>query len=164
MVGADLSWRVNATQRLSGFVLSSTSRPHGRSRRPRDGRAGRLRIQHAPSRAIGYGNTTIPTSGWTPRSSIGSASQRLGIRRIRFYPPKTKYAWLLRVAPFSFSQAGHDGCRRQRAASVDGRAHAVEPAGKLPVRSVRRVRGMGRHSGSIAHDGGRSAASSSIAG
>ena len=109
VIGADLSWRVNATQRVSGFVLaSSTQAP--RADEAATGIGAQAGYEYSTRRLtlIGYGehydrdfsmetafiNRVGITSGW-------------GYAEYSFYPTKTK-AWLLRLSPFSFTQGGRD--------------------------------------------------------
>jgi len=109
VAGADLSWRVSDTQRISGFLLGSSSRaPHlGDSKTGIGAQAG---YEYSTRKLVllGYGehydrdfqmdtafiNRVGITSGW-------------GYAEYSFYPPKTK-RWLLRVSPFSFTQGGDD--------------------------------------------------------
>jgi hypothetical protein len=109
VVGADLSWRVNATQRVSGFVLGSSTRAP-RADESSGGIGAQAGYEYSTRRLtlIGYGehydrdfsmetafiNRVGITSGW-------------GYGEYSFYPQKTK-AWLLRVSPFSFTQGGRD--------------------------------------------------------
>ena len=83
VAGADLSWRVNSTQRLSGFALGSTTRDpacDGVARRHR--RAGRATNTTRAARVIGYARALrLRISRWTPRSSTASASRAGGATR-----------------------------------------------------------------------------------
>jgi Domain of unknown function (DUF5916)/Carbohydrate family 9 binding domain-like len=110
VVGADLSWRVNSTQRVTGFMLGSSSRdPHASD--PKSGIGAQAGYEYSTKRLvlIGYGehydrdfkmetafiNRVGITSGW-------------GYGEYSFYPDKKKYPWLLRISPFSFTQGGRD--------------------------------------------------------
>jgi Domain of unknown function (DUF5916)/Carbohydrate family 9 binding domain-like len=110
VVGADLSWRVNSTQRVSAFLLGSASRApraaHGTS-----GIGAQAGYEYSTRKLvlIGYGehydkdfemetafiNRVGITSGW-------------GYAEYSFYPDTKKYPWLLRIQPFSFTQGGRD--------------------------------------------------------
>jgi hypothetical protein len=110
VVGADLSWRVNSTQRVTGFLLGSSSRaPHAAA--ASSGIGAQAGYEYSTRRLvlIGYGehydrnfqmetafiNRVGITTGW-------------GYAEYSFYPDKTKYPWLRRVSPFSFTQGGRD--------------------------------------------------------
>jgi hypothetical protein len=108
VTGADLSWRVHPTQRVSGFLLASHSRAPGSdlSSTAFGGQAG---YEYSTRRLVlvGYGehydrdfqmqtafiNRVGITSGW-------------GFAEYNFYPGTP--AWLRRVSLFSFTQGGHD--------------------------------------------------------
>ncbi len=109
VVGADLSWRANSTQRLSGFAMASSSRdPHASD--SRNGVGAQFGYDYSTRKLVlvGYGehydrnfqmdtafiNRVGITSGW-------------GYAEYSFYPQKTK-SWLLRISPFSFTQGGRD--------------------------------------------------------
>ena len=83
VVGADLSWRVNSTQRVSGFVLAlDVARSPDRRVDERCRGAGRVRIQHpSPQSHRLRGTLRCWSSGWTPRSSTASASRAGGDTR-----------------------------------------------------------------------------------
>jgi hypothetical protein len=110
VVGADLSWRVNSTQRVTGFLLGSSSRaPHAAS--SRSGVGAQAGYEYSTRRLVllGYGehydrdfemqtafiNRVGITSGW-------------GYAEYSFYPDKAKYPWVRRISPFSFTQGGRD--------------------------------------------------------
>lgn len=108
VAGGDLSWRVNPTQRVSGFVLGSVSREPGAeaSTTALGAQAG---YEYVTRRLllIGYGehydrdfqmqtafiNRVGITSGW-------------GFAEYSFYPGTP--VWIRRVSLFSFTQGGHD--------------------------------------------------------
>jgi Domain of unknown function (DUF5916)/Carbohydrate family 9 binding domain-like len=109
VAGADLSWRVNSTQRVSGFVLASASRaPHSTESTSAIGAQAGYEYSTRRLLLLGYGehydrdfemqtafiNRVGITSGW-------------GFAEYSFYPSRTK-AWLLRLSPFSFTQGGRD--------------------------------------------------------
>jgi hypothetical protein len=110
VIGADLSWRVNSTQRVSGFLLGSASRAP-RAAHSSSGVGAQAGYEYSTRRLVlvGYGehydqdfqmdtafiNRVGITSGW-------------GFAEYSFYPPKAKYPWLRRVSPFSFTQGGRD--------------------------------------------------------
>jgi hypothetical protein len=110
VVGADLSWRVNSTQRLSGFLLASDTRA-GRAEQSRSGVGAQAGYEYSTRRLVlvGFGehydrdfemqtafiNRVGITSGW-------------GFAEYNFYPPQAKVPWLRRISPFSFTQGGTD--------------------------------------------------------
>jgi hypothetical protein len=110
VVGADLSWRVNSTQRVTGFVLGSSSQaPHSSETATGIGAQAGYEFSTRRLVLIGYGehydrdfqmetafiNRVGITSGW-------------GYAEYSFYPDKNKYPWLRRISPFSFTQGGRD--------------------------------------------------------
>ena len=110
VAGADISWRATSTQRLSGFVLASSSRPP-RGAGTKTGVGAQAGYEYSTRRwvLIGYGehydrdfemqtafiNRVGITSGW-------------GYAEYSFYPGKGRYAWIRRISPFSFTQGGRD--------------------------------------------------------
>jgi Domain of unknown function (DUF5916)/Carbohydrate family 9 binding domain-like len=110
VIGADLSWRVNSTQRLSGFLLASASRAP-RATSSTSGIGAQAGYEYSTRRLVlvGFGEHYDPdfemqtafinrigiTSGW-------------GFAEVNFYPDKNRYPWLRRISPFSFTQGGHD--------------------------------------------------------
>jgi hypothetical protein len=110
VVGADLSWRVNATQRLSGFLLASNTRAPGAAD-SRSGIGAQAGYEYSTRRLVLVGsgehydrdfemqtafiNRVGITSGW-------------GFAQYSFYPPQAKLPWLRRISPFSFTQGGTD--------------------------------------------------------
>ena len=109
VIGADLSWRVNSTQRVSGFVLGSTSQE------PRsDDSKGGIGAQAGYE----YNTRRINVQGYAEHYDAAFRMDTAFINRVgitggwvygdySFYPPKTK-GWLLRLTPFSFTQGGRD--------------------------------------------------------
>jgi hypothetical protein len=110
VVGADLSWRVTSTQRVSGFVLGSASRaPHETERISGVGAQAGYEYSTRRLVLVGFGehydrgfqmetafiNRVGITSGW-------------GFAEYNFFPDKARFPWLLRVSPFSFTQGGRD--------------------------------------------------------
>jgi hypothetical protein len=110
VAGADLSWRVNSTQRLTGFVLGSATRaPHALE--SKSGIGAQAGYEYSTRRLVlvSYGehydrdfemetafiNRVGITSGW-------------GYAEYNFYPDKNRYPWLRRISPFSFTQGGRD--------------------------------------------------------
>jgi hypothetical protein len=109
VVGADLSWRVNSTQRVSGFVLGSASRDlRGDARTTGIGAQAGYEYNTRRLNLVGYAEHYDPDfrmdTAFINRVGITAA---WGYAEYNFYPPKTKQ-WLLKVAPFSFTQGGHD--------------------------------------------------------
>jgi hypothetical protein len=110
VVGTDLSWRVSSTQRVSGFVLASSTRdPHAADSKSGIGAQAGYSYETRRLILVGYGehydrdfamqtafiNRVGITSGW-------------GYAQYSFYPNKDKYPWLMRIQPFSFTQGGPD--------------------------------------------------------
>jgi hypothetical protein len=110
VAGADLSWRVSSTQRISGFLLASNTRaPHTDVSNTGIGAQGGYEYNTRRLVVLGYGehydrdfemqtafiNRVGITSGW-------------GFAELNFYPKKDKYPWLRRVSLFSFTQGGRD--------------------------------------------------------
>jgi hypothetical protein len=110
VIGADLSLRVNDTQRVSGFLLASSSRaPH--ADRSTSGIGAQAGYEYSTRRLVLVGfaehydqdfemqtafiNRVGITGGW-------------GFAEYSFYPDKTRYPWLRRISPFSFTQGGRD--------------------------------------------------------
>ena len=110
VIGADLSWRVNATQRVSGFLLASASRAP-RAAQSRTGVGTQVGYEYSTRRLVMAGfaehydrefhmdtafiNRVGITGGW-------------GFAEVNFYPEQSKYPWLRRISPFSFTQGGRD--------------------------------------------------------
>ena len=114
VVGADLSWKVSPNQRVTGFALESVSR-----------------AQTQTQSAAGFGTQlrySYNTKEWTVSSHfehydrdfrmdtaflnrVGDTNGWFYLER-DFYPDKTKYPWLRRVQPFSFTQATRDRLQR----------------------------------------------------
>ncbi len=114
VVGGDLSWKMTPTQRVTMFALESVSKG------PADAAS-----------AAGVGTQvrySYNTKEWTVSSHfehydrdfrmdtafinrVGDTQGWLLVQR-DFYPDKTKYPWLRRVQPFSFTQATHDVIQR----------------------------------------------------
>ena len=153
-----------ARQRVRArFVVARSAR-----RRVDDGhrRAGRLRVQHAPSQSHRLRRALrSATSRWTRRSSTASASRAGGATPSTTSIRRRPSAGCCKVAPFSFTQGGHDReRRRQRAAAGDGRAACSSP-GRASSGSIGSTASSpGPASASTAAAGGCSAACSSIAG
>jgi hypothetical protein len=110
VVGTDLRWRVNDTQRLDAFVMASNSLA------TRDG--------DATSGLGAQVNYNYSTRKWGAAGSfehydedfrmdtafinrVGVTSAWTFVER-NFYPDNTKHPWLRRVSIFSFSQGGRD--------------------------------------------------------
>jgi hypothetical protein len=109
VVGADIAWRANSTQRLSGFALATATRdPHSAS--SKSGIGAQFGYEYSTRKLVMVGfaehydrdfqmdtafiNRVGITGGW-------------GYAEYSFYPAKTK-PWLLRISPFSFTQGGRD--------------------------------------------------------
>jgi Domain of unknown function (DUF5916)/Carbohydrate family 9 binding domain-like len=110
VAGADLSWRVTSTQRMSGFLLASGSRKPGAAEST-SGIGAQAGYEYSTQRLqlVGFAEHYDPgfemetafinrvgiTSGW-------------GFAQYNFYPDKERYPWLRRISPFSFTQGGRD--------------------------------------------------------
>jgi hypothetical protein len=110
VVGADLSWRVTSTQRMSGFLLASRSR---------DPRAARSTSGVGGQAGYEYSTQRLTLAGFAEHYDPGFEMQTAFINRVgitsgwgyaeyAFYPDKTRHPWLRRIAPFSFTQGGRD--------------------------------------------------------
>jgi hypothetical protein len=110
VAGADMSWRVTDTQRVNVFALETVSR------RPND-----------PQSKSGFGGQvrySYNTKPWTAEGHLEhydrdfqmdtAFQNRVGETNGYFYlehdwyPDKTKYPWLRRIQPFSFTSASRD--------------------------------------------------------
>jgi len=113
VVGADLRWRMTATQRLEGFGLISRTEDPGRTSDDR--------TSVAAGAQLNYSYQTLP---WTVTASaehydpdfematafisrVGITSGWAYVER-SFYPDKSRYPWIRRVALLSFTQGGRD--------------------------------------------------------
>jgi hypothetical protein len=110
VVGTDVSWRVNSTQRMSAFLLASDTRAP-RAGQSKTGIGAQAGYEYSTRRLVlvGFGehydrefemqtafiNRVGLTSGW-------------GFAEYSFYPPQKKLPWLRRISPFSFTQGGTD--------------------------------------------------------
>ena len=70
--------------------------------------------------------------------------QRVGLRRVQLLSAEDQAVVAEDCPVLVYPGRARRECRRQRAAPGDGRARAVQPPGQLQVRSVRRLRGLGR--------------------
>ena len=110
VIGADLSWRVNETQRLSGFLLASRSRAP-RAGDSRGGIGAQAGYEFVTRRVVlvGFGEhydrDFEMDTAFINRVGITSA---WGFGELSFYPDKKRYPWLRRISPFSFTQGGRD--------------------------------------------------------
>lgn len=109
VVGGDLSWRVSETQRVSGFVLGSSTRDP-RTDGARSGIGAQAGYEYSTRKLllIGYAEhydrDFQMDTAFINRVGLTSA---WGYAEYSFYPNKTK-PWLLRISPFSFTQGGRD--------------------------------------------------------
>jgi hypothetical protein len=108
VAGADLSWRVNATQRVSGFLLGSTSRAPGASGST-SAIGAQAGYEYSTRRLVlvGYGehydSEFQMQTAFINRVGISSG---WGFAEYNFYP--TTPGWIRRVSLFSFTQGGRD--------------------------------------------------------
>ena len=108
VVGADVSWRPRASDRVTAFVLQSWSDRRG-DRDCRRGHAGELlqqleaadggRTDRALRSRVRHGYGVLQPGG---------VHERLGIRRIQLLPGQDAIPWLRRVSPFVFVSGGRD--------------------------------------------------------
>jgi hypothetical protein len=110
VIGADVSWRLNSTQRVSGFFLASDTR-EPRAASSLSGVGAQAGYEYSTRRLVlvGFGehydsafqmqtafiNRVGITGGW-------------GFAEYSFYPDRQRYPWLFRISPFSFTQGGRD--------------------------------------------------------
>jgi hypothetical protein len=110
VAGADVSWRVNETQRLSGFLLASRSRAPGAGRTAA-GLGAQAGYEYSTRRLVlvgyaeHYDRDFEMETAFINRVGITSA---WGFGEYNFYPDKKRYPWLRRISPFSFTQGGRD--------------------------------------------------------
>jgi Domain of unknown function (DUF5916)/Carbohydrate family 9 binding domain-like len=109
VAGADLSWRVNDTQRVSGFLLGSATRaPHTDDTKSGIGAQAGYEYNTRRWTLTGFGEhydrDFEMQTAFINRVGLTSA---WGFVERNFYPDK-KHPWLLRIAPFSFTQGGRD--------------------------------------------------------
>jgi hypothetical protein len=110
VAGADVSWKLTPTQRVTMFARESVSRAPDQAKS-----------------AAGFGTQirySYDTKAWVVSSHlehydrdfrmdtaflnrVGDTNGWFYLER-DFYPDKTKYPWLRRIQPFSFTQATHD--------------------------------------------------------
>lgn len=108
--GADVNWKVNDAQRLTAFVLGSSTAGEA------DGRGG-----SALGAQVNYGfssrrvNLQGQFEHYGERFAMDTAFlNRVGITNgwgyidYNFYPDKARYGWIRRIAPFTFLQGGRD--------------------------------------------------------
>jgi hypothetical protein len=110
VVGADMSWRVNATQRMTGFALASHTRaPH--TPQSTTGVGGQVGYEYSTRRLVlvGFGEhydrEFEMQTAFINRVGLTSGSL---FAEYSFYPDRKRYPWLLRIQPFSFTQGGRD--------------------------------------------------------
>jgi len=110
VIGADLSWRVTPTQRMSGFLLAS------RSRAPR---APQTTSGVGAQAGYEYSTQRLDLAGFAEHYDAGFEMETAFINRVgitsgwgfaqyNFYPDKSRYPWIRRISPFSFTQGGRD--------------------------------------------------------
>jgi hypothetical protein len=109
VAGADMSIRVSANQRLDGFLLGSFTRPAGEA------------AERGVGATFGYNYSTRRTSvgGSVEHYSRTFAMDTAFMNRVgissgwfytehSFYPGTGRFAWIRRIAPFTFTQGGMD--------------------------------------------------------
>jgi hypothetical protein len=108
VVGADVSWRPRASDRLNAFVLQSWSDRRG------DRQAG-LALQAnyftSSKRLTAGGQIEHYDRGFAMDTAFynrAGFTNGWGYAEYSFYPDKTRYPWLRRVSPFTFLSAGRD--------------------------------------------------------
>ncbi|HTV01008.1 MAG TPA: DUF5916 domain-containing protein [Luteitalea sp.] len=107
--GADLNLRMGHSQRLTGFVLgSSTHEDDGTSQ---SGVGTQV--------TYGYSSQRVNTQAQVEHYDRGFVMDTAFLNRVgltsgwayvdyNFYPDKTKYPWIRRISPFTFFQGGRD--------------------------------------------------------
>ena len=142
VAGGDLSWRVDGNQRISDGALLVVAR--GRTGRPALGDRRTGTTARGASRSRASSSTTTATSGWTPRSTTGSASRAAGAMASGTSTRRGPLPWIRRITPFVYTQVGEDriagGSERRSAAR---RPHELHAPGLPPARRPRRPRGLG---------------------
>jgi Domain of unknown function (DUF5916)/Carbohydrate family 9 binding domain-like len=109
VLGADVSWRVNSTQRISAFVLGSASKSEV-TLESKDGVGAQAGYEYNTRTltlaAFGehYDRDFQMDTAFINRVGITGG---WGYAQYSFYPARTKH-WLLRISPFTFTQGGHD--------------------------------------------------------
>jgi len=110
VVGADLSWRVNSQQRVSGFALASWSRDPTTDAAT-SGSGAQIMYDYASRRW----SATGVAEHYDPQFRMDTAfMNRVGITGgwgfldRSFYPDNERYPWIRRIALFSFTQGGRD--------------------------------------------------------
>jgi hypothetical protein len=110
VAGADFSWRVTDTQRVNAFLFVSRTRPR---------RAGEITTGVGTSAGYFYNTRSVAVGGSVEHYDPGFQMDTAFLKRVgitsgwvygerSFYPDKSKWPWLLRVAPFAFTQGGSD--------------------------------------------------------
>ena len=169
-IGADLSWRVNSTQRVSGFVLGVATRaPHDGGRRNRaSARRPATSTARGGSCWSATASTTTATSRWRRRSSTASASRAAGATRIQLLSRQDEVS----MAPAHLAVLVHPGRPRSQSPAatsclqVPGVRLQLHAPGLPARRSLRRVRDLGRPAvrpRQLAHAGQRAAVSLAVA-
>jgi hypothetical protein len=110
VVGADLSWRVGAAQRVSGVLLGSASRAP-RAADTTTGVGGHAMYEYSTRRLVLVGSAEHYDPGFRMETAfinrVGITSG-WGFAEYSFYPDKVRYPWIRRISPFSFTQGGRD--------------------------------------------------------
>lgn len=110
VAGADLSWRVTPTQRLTAFALLSRSRVSSEAE-DTSGAAAQIGYEYATDAwnvsAAGehYDRDFDMTTAFINR--VGLTSGWTFVQR-NFYPDKTRFPWIRRISPLTFVQGGRD--------------------------------------------------------
>lgn len=110
VAGADLNLRVSDTQRITAFVLGSTT--DGGSREPdSSGFGGQLtysfsrRRNNVQAQFEHYDRGFAMDTAFLNRVGITSG---WGYLDVSLYPDKARYPWIRRIVPFTFFQVGRD--------------------------------------------------------
>lgn len=110
VAGADLNLRLNDTQRLTAFVLASTT-DGGRRDRDSSGFGGQLtynfnrRRNNVQAQIEHYDRGFVMDTAFLNRVGITNGWAYVDVN---FYPDKARYPWIRRIVPFTFFQAGRD--------------------------------------------------------
>ena len=110
VIGTDLSWRVNDTQRVTGFALVSSSRSP-RTSTTRGGAGAQFTYSYDTRSVVAVGSIEHYDPAFEMDTAfinrVGITSGSAYVER-NFYPDERAVPWLRRITPFSFTQGGRD--------------------------------------------------------
>jgi len=106
--GADINLRLSESQRVTGFVLGSSTTHDAGSR---EGLGSQFTYGYSSQRVNAQGQFEHYDRGFVMDTAflnrVGFTSG-WGYVDYSFYPDKNKYPWIRRISPFTFLQLGHD--------------------------------------------------------